>query len=89
MQHGQSLAGFDERPCVEFHASATGEKNLKGIANAVMACDRLSTGNKNCTRLVQRQSGFDIPCVEGALEKEANLLWRGRGHLLTAMIPTD
>jgi len=80
MQHGQSFAGFDNGSCVEFHASASREKNIKGVADAVMASDRLATGNKNRTGLVQGQYRFDISNIEGAFEKEVNLLWRGCGH---------
>jgi hypothetical protein len=45
-----------------------------------MAGNRLATGNQNGTGLVQRQDRLDIPNIEGAFEKDVNLLWRGCGH---------
>jgi len=80
MQNGQSFAGFDNSPGIEFHASATGERNTKGFADAVMAGNRPASGNKNRTGLVQRQYRFEIAAIEGLFEKDVNLSWRGCGH---------
>src|SRR5437016_5591217 len=45
-----------------------------------MAGNRLAIGNQNRIGLVQRQNRFDIPEIEGSLEENVNLLWRGCGH---------
>jgi len=84
MRHadGQSFSGFDNRPCVEFHASASCEKSIKGVADAVIAGNRLAADNKNRAGLVQRQYRFDIPGIEGVFEKGVNLPWRECGHWL-------
>jgi hypothetical protein len=39
-----------------------------------MAGNRLATGNKNRTGLVQRQYRFDIPNIEGAFERSESLV---------------
>ena len=47
-----------------------------------MAGNWLATRNKDRAGLAEGQYRFDIPYIEGAFEREVNLLWRGCGHWL-------
>jgi hypothetical protein len=47
-----------------------------------MAGNWLATRNKDRAGLVEGQYRFDISNIEGAFEKEVNLLWRGCRHWL-------
>ena len=45
-----------------------------------MSGNQLAADNKNRAGLVQRHDRFDIPTIEGSLEKGVNLLWCGCAH---------
>jgi hypothetical protein len=82
MQQGQTFAGLDCRPRLEFHERAACEKTFKCVADRIDAGDLPAAGNKYCARLVECHYCFEIPAIEGALEKDVNVLWGECWHWL-------